>query len=1002
MDRDDEKNKTGEGKPVAGHPSTTTRFTSPLIITSVSRRKSLFSRSKSEDDPSARPTSSGSISENITKIPRPVQRNSFTLSDAYRLAEEEELGQGSPSPAPRSWRSRESIEGGQNLGSKIPGASRSSDNIAGDSAISQQPEDSDSTFDEKLRQFAKDQAGSENLNRRSSGLLSRSRLGSRIVESSKGLLRKSSSNSFENPSPPRSTKTGSDSPSSSFLRRLSMRKRESGDSPSARPSSESEHHGGSEPRNDEASRPSTTPKSERSNLATDARTPNQSFAWQTDADFTGGDLQVSTSPPVGIRRSNTKLDQIRALEAELSRQPVGGSEQEAKDDRENKPHGLEFDAPLDRPRTSPDQQKLRAVDRLSKRLSTAIGLGDPHEKTDGSGSPHDDHGLTLEDEPMQLFSPVRNKLRKRVYGMGSIGENLKETHDFPSSVTDTDPSHSQPAGERSDAIRADNPITDDKKTENTASTEPKEEDLQDGMSRPPTTKGADSTVEVPITVTDPTTAVRDEEPGEQPRKRRSFGFAKSDGKPSVAFASLSRSSSVNSRDGKRSVADSETDPVERIEGEMQLFAPPESQSEKGSLGLPSPVSDGGMLKETPKPTKIDPLTQPTPRVVGAYIDTPATVKVENKPDIPGRDTVVESDDLASSESSSGRPSIQQQVDTTIPAPPGEVRQKKRSLSSKGERGSSRSSSVSARRRARSLSRSRKPLINSAKPPTVKDDLLDIQRTNQIDDSTLDDLAEILNQQEQQAGTSTWKGLKAEIGDDSKADIDAELELMQKLHRQLETGLMGIRSARQGIERLEDKVAHADTNDHEQHKAKTQDPENKEPVPSTSDDDDDTNPPTGGTTTTYLLAFPVLWYREPKLRFTSLGLFLFLLTLWYAAESLMCYQYCRPQFCYPGKPCDWSADDPVWGYAIPIKVDQWVTGGKGRTLATRLRPQVTDWLSDMWDKATGTDPTAVDTSHLTWERKRRHTRRLARKGLVRFPWEQTDGEENSFWSWTSAS
>ncbi len=66
---------------------------------------------------------------------------------------------------------------------------------------------------------------------------------------------------------------------------------------------------------------------------------------------------------------------------------------------------------------------------------------------------------------------------------------------------------------------------------------------------------------------------------------------------------------------------------------MKLFAPREDFSEKGSLRAPSPepTEEGGkqeVADDTPKPLKPDPLSQPTPRVIGAYVDTPVTVKVE--------------------------------------------------------------------------------------------------------------------------------------------------------------------------------------------------------------------------------------------------------------------------------------------------------------------------------------------------------------------------------------
>ncbi|KAL2269893.1 hypothetical protein VTJ83DRAFT_2077 [Remersonia thermophila] len=996
MDRD-EKDKMGDSKSSTGPAPSTTRFTSPLVITSASRRKSLFSRSKPTDSAASRPNSSGSISDvslsTNTKIPRLVQRHGFSLSDAYRLAEEEEHDQGSPSPAPRMWRSRRGSmdQLRRQASNATPLASRNSDGHIDDIARSQ--DDSDSTFDEKLRQFAKDQEEAENPSRRSSGLLSRSKLGTRLVETGKELLRKSSNNSLENPSPPRSAKTAPDTPS--FLRRLASRRRGVGDSPSAYASSDSTRPGDPGLHGDEISHPSTTPRGEPVRGFPDTQTPNRSFAWQTDADFTGGDLQVSTSPPVAIRRSNTKIDQIRALEAEMGQRYVENNDPEPKDDLDHKPPGLGSTAALTldsdnavsgpsctKPEGLPkvpsdrsfdggaigtDNLKPRAITGLPRRMPSTSGLYESRETPKTSSVPDENVGVTPGDEPAQTYSPLRDRLRKRDLGTESIADYRKKTLDLPGTLAVKD---GQNFGTGSLEMTG---------------TETHAPDL-------PTTTGTDISGQAPVRIDSAESPVRDREIGERTRQRRSFSGAKSDTRPTVGFIGVSRNSSVDSKAGKpASAANSEADPMERIEGEMELFAPHENQSERGSLRASSPVSVG-VPKETPKPVKIDPLTQPTPRVTGAYVETPATVKVEKKPGGSGVDAMPESKDPgASSENSSGRSGVRQEMTSILPVPPVEKgdttgHHQRRSRSSKGDRGNSRSSSISARRRARSLSRSRKPLINSAKPPTVKDDLLEIQRVNNIDDSTLDDLADILDRHEQQAAALSLQGMKSEPSDN--CEVDDTLELFGRMSQTLETALLNTRSAKQGIETLEVKVANVGTKDkaNEQGRApSTGDKEEQasyppcnEPISSQGD--------AASMPTSTGLTIPPLWYRQPKFRFTFLGLSLFLFTLWYVVESAVCFRYCRPDFCYPGTVCDWSADDPVWGYAIPVKLDQWVTGGQGRAFAQRLQPEVKDWLADMWDAATGTDPSVVDTGGFTWEQKRRHRRRLARKGLLKFPYE----------------
>jgi len=257
---------------------------------------------------------------------------------------------------------------------------------------------------------------------------------------------------------------------------------------------------------------------------------------------------------------------------------------------------------------------------------------------------------------------------------------------------------------------------------------------------------------------------------------------------------------------------------------------------------------------------------------------------------------------------------------------------------------------------------------------VKGDLLEIRKENQFDDSTLEDLADLLGKQDDSEKDAAQRAIKVEPGTGSSlSEREKELEAYSKLSRSLETGLLGIRAAKQGIERLEDKVLHGSANGsttstthlvHPAHSAAEHSPSKDSPL-------------------TYIqLPFPRLWYGHPRFRLTLTGLVLFLLSFWYIGESVMCAVHCKPQVCYPGQPCDWSPDDPRWGYAIPVKFDQWLTGGRGRALAAHVQPEVEDWLADIRDAATGTDITRVDTSRYTRKQRRQHRRRLLKRGLAK--------------------
>jgi len=220
--------------------------------------------------------------------------------------------------------------------------------------------------------------------------------------------------------------------------------------------------------------------------------------------------------------------------------------------------------------------------------------------------------------------------------------------------------------------------------------------------------------------------------------------------------------------------------------------------------------------------------------------------------------------------------------------------------------------------------------------------------------------------------------------DDKMEVPASYEEEQQAYarmtKSLNAGLDGIKTAKRGIERLQDKVSHAETL-----------PKPETPHVAHANHTERANCPiclaSGSHSSSTMVAYihlpvPRLWRRQPHFQFTILGLVVFLLSCWYVAESTMCFYYCKPESCYPGQPCDWSHDDPFWGYSIPIKLDQWTTGGQGRALARQLGPDIADWKADLWDAITGTDFTKVDTTNFDWDRRKQHRRRLMKRGLIK--------------------
>jgi len=198
---------------------------------------------------------------------------------------------------------------------------------------------------------------------------------------------------------------------------------------------------------------------------------------------------------------------------------------------------------------------------------------------------------------------------------------------------------------------------------------------------------------------------------------------------------------------------SDIDPEERITGEAKLFELQDNKSEKNSIRAPSPIppsaspsppstdtSDDGNVDATPRPKsdplslpapqidthdedsvdetprpkpdpmslppsnnndidetprpKVDPLTLPTPKVTGAYLETPAPTIRKPRPSLT-------------------KPEISE----------------KQKPSTKPESG---------------LAKQPRTITNSANPPTFKEDLRRIQLESNYEDSTLDDFSAMLS------------------------------------------------------------------------------------------------------------------------------------------------------------------------------------------------------------------------------------------------------------------
>ncbi|KAF9765469.1 hypothetical protein IL306_002257 [Fusarium sp. DS 682] len=799
--------------------------------------------------------------------------------------------------------------------------------------------------------------------------------------------------------------------------------------------------------------------------------PEKSFAWQVDDDFTAGELQVSDSPrlrmgarpfanrihfdegseidinsrtrvaPPGAR--NTKLDEIRSREVRTGSdipleppRPHNTKIDEIREREEKVEHQIPIpDRNAPRPRnTKLDEIRQREVNGIPRRSMASIRLEEirEHNAMSRSRSPEDrpktSRGMVPETKTTTEIEPKEPPPRPKSAFEGA-GVSIPDTPVivFKSRRESAESDHPKEDDDSKDETSRARPGLSHTRTDSrdllrrlaratSSSPAPEPEPRQVADSDKPASLPLEPKPDTASAIPQPSTS--NGYRNRQHRSNRDF-----DPKPTVSFTGLSRSRSSESVKSKKSM-NSEADPTDRIEAEASLFAPGDNHSEKGSMRAPSPEPDTDDAKDldaTPRPTKPDPLTMPTPKVTGAYVETPATVKVEK----------IEVKDKQEKPKREERPSRQRSASfrdkRTDRAMSGSDRDTASDPGTDDKLSTKTSSSGVRRRRTRSLSRRRGTLKNSAKLPTVKDDLKELQRTHHIEDSTLDDLEEVLlgRKAPSQEVEALLDKLPENPSPDDDFDFDLELDTklntrtnqidpqndnsdldrLTRMNNTLKNSLFGIHTAARGIERLSDQVSTknkaAESKAAEQKSAELktpkEEPTEKNPLDLVKPEPllekmsalhDNHGAGTAfithsdGKTVSYVsLPIPPLFHRKPSFRFTSLGLILFLIGLWYALESTMCLAFCRPTSC-SNPPCVWSVDDPTFGNAIPVKLDQWTTGGRGRILAGQFKEEVEDWFADVKDIWYDRDITDIDIHSLSFEQKRQHRRRLRKKGLIK--------------------
>lgn len=716
--------------------------------------------------------------------------------------------------------------------------------------------------------------------------------------------------------------------------------------------------------------------------------PEKSYNWNFDAEFTAGDLQISDSPRVKLGRnkdsgpggssasnspplprSNDKLNRIRELEIEAANADI---------DDEPAPR---------RPVTRLDEVRAREMEARSPRALAESRLDEIRAKNAEARS----HS----ESPENAKITGRQNLRSDSWSPG-VAKDARTSKASPStspSAHRTSPEGLAAAPSQKNGVKP--PLQMEKPLER-----PKE--LSEGdsydllrllaraTSLSPSPKDASKS-------TDPQPK-DDAGPGQtlagrevENRRSRDLSAKSSKDRLSIGFPGLRKAFSSDSlQDKRRSLVNSESDPTDRIEAEKKLFAPQDNYSEKGSTRAPSPgLSEKSDTAEqvTPRPkTFVDPLTLPTPRVVGAYVETPATVKPVKPVKVERDDDWVDVEQEIRPARATPRSRSTSKRGKQTQEPRAKIKREGTDASEKGAK----TNGKPVQRRPQSQPARRQPLINTAKIPTVKEDLRAILARNQIDDSTLDDFDGLLDQQVitdedlERAMDDTLK-FEEDLNAPGLSDRERELQAFDRMSKSLKTGLLGIRSAKQGIERLEDKVAHSDHKDGAALADLGSASGSRVLGPRPAVDD----------SVTYL-CLPKLYRRQPHFRLTPFGVLSLILLIWYAVESLVCVLYVEPYDCPPNLPCDWSPHEPYFPYAAPFMLDQWTTGGKGRAVAWRIGEEAGDLAAEVSDWITGTDFTKRDEIYMdVWQRKR-HRRRLEKKGLIR--WVEPAQFKERFKSW----
>jgi len=832
--------------------------------------------------------------------PRPVERSQRQKEGARmgRLREEMKMARWSPTGQHREYDHVSPIENDDTVGS-------------GGSGVS--PEAATDEYLQKLKQYARDQervnAAVSSVNR----LFTRGDLGTRVKETAHTLVRKSSASSMESEPGIRLPRTWGRhaKKNTGWLNRIMSP--DSSEEVYAAPQQVVSEGSIDWARaavdvplpsvEDGSSMQEPTPPHSRPNSAQPRNTsPQKSHIWDPEFDFTAQSVQESTSPQLKIR--NTKLDEIMAREIEsLSKRAVATARLEEIKER--------------------NSQELSVLPNYETKLVGAMNERRKSENTDQRArrrfrSASDAEDSSKVEVPAEIAST--DVLAEKKDRQDAEKKALNEAQPPATSST----KETLPKAAASSAKEPDAKVSFITEAHLQDCTREKTILEEEGEAIPGT----------PITIFKGAAAM--EKKASPPRHIPDDSWENirklarlTSATPSPAPAKLAErpsdeslkqenrlSADIKRMSGASTPPKSDVDPEERIVSEVSLFALQDDKPERNSLRTPSPPG-GGNVDETPRP-KADPLSLPTPVVTGAYIDTPAPRGRQPRISRPSSPPLAAGDALHDEVS---RLCLKDFIRSSS-SQSSTSRKDARAAQRGTKHGASCLSSNSAAQSPKPEPdrSSRLPLLNSANPASVEDDLRAIQQ--EVEDSTLESFDGLLlaDAENLHVNSTTTLETPIDLEVDEKGqpmspeerERRQEILAIERMNKTIKSGLVSIRDAKRGIERLEDQVSSAPEPLKHNH--------DLESCPKCVSESPDSS--------IYHINIPVprLWSRDPTkwtgVRFTWVGLMLALLTAWFFMESAACELICHPQYASTN---DWSPDDPFWGWALLTLLYRW-TGG----------------------------------------------------------------------------